>query len=106
MSGSVRTTLVVLLLVVAGIFSFVLYRQMHLARAEPEPAPDLAEYNAYVYTEARPLAEFTLTNEQGELTTREDLKGRWTFAFVGYTSCPDICPMAMTILRQMDGQLV
>jgi len=105
MSGSVRTTLVVLLLVVAGIFSFVLYRQMHLASAEPEPAPDLAEYNAYVYTEARPLAEFTLTDEQGEPTTREDLKGRWTFAFVGYTSCPDICPMAMTTLRQMDGQL-
>ena len=105
MSGSIRATLVVLLLVVASIFSFVVYRQTNLESSEATPAPDLAEYNAYVYTEARPLAEFTLTNEQGEPTTREDLKGRWTFAFVGYTNCPDICPVAMTTLRQMDGQL-
>jgi len=98
-------TLVVLLLVVASIFAFVVYRQMNLASEDVSPAPDLAEYNAYVYEEPRPLAEFSLTNEQGETTTREDLKGRWTFAFVGYTNCPDICPVAMTALRQMDGQL-
>lgn len=105
MNRSIRMTLVVLLLVVASIFSFVVYRQMHLASEEATPAPDLAEYNAYVYEEPRPLAEFSLTNENGETTTREDLEGRWTFAFVGYTNCPDICPVAMTALRQMDGLL-
>ena len=105
MSRSVKITVAVLLLVVISIFSFVVYRQTNLESSEATPAPDLAEYNAYVYTEARPLTEFTLTNELGEPTTREDLKGRWTFAFVGYTNCPDICPVAMTTLRQMDGQL-
>ena len=105
MSGSVRTTLIVLLLVVASIFSFVVYRQINLVSAEPEPAPDLAEYNAYVYDQGRPLAEFSLTDENGETVTREDLKGRWTFAFVGYTNCPDICPAAMANLRRMDGML-
>lgn len=106
MNRSIRMTLVMLLLVVAGIFSFVVYRQMNLVSSgEPTPAPDLAEYNAYVHEEARPLAEFTLTNENGETSTREDLKGHWTFAFVGYTNCPDICPVAMTALRQMDSQL-
>ena len=105
MNRSIRMTLVVLLLVVASIFAFVVYRQMSLASEDVSPPPDLAEYNAYVYEEPRPLAEFSLTNEQGETTTREDLEGRWTFAFVGYTNCPDICPVAMTALRQMDGQL-
>jgi protein SCO1/2 len=51
------------------------------------------------------LAEFTLTDENGETVTRESLRGRWTFAFVGYTNCPDICPVAMANLRQTDKLL-
>lgn len=105
MNRSVRLTLVVLLLVVASIFAFVVYRQVNLVSEETQPPPNLAEYNTYVYEEARPLAEFTLTNENGETVTRDDLKGRWTFAFVGYTNCPDICPLAMSSLRQFDEQL-
>ncbi len=105
MNRSVRLTLVVLLLVVASIFAFVVYRQVNLESEEIQPPPNLAEHNTYVYEEARPLAEFTLTNENGETVTREDLKGRWTFAFVGYTNCPDICPMAMSNLRRFDQQL-
>jgi len=105
MNRSVRLTLVVLLLVVASIFAFVVYRQVNLVSEETQPPPNLAEYNTYVYEEARPLAEFTLTNENGETVTRDDLKGRWTFAFVGYTNCPDICPLAMSNLRRFDQQL-
>lgn len=105
MNRSVRLTLIVLLLVVASIFAFVVFRQANLEAGDTQPAPNLAEYNTYVYEEARPLAEFTLTDENGETRTRDDLKGRWTFAFVGYTNCPDICPIAMTTLRQFDQQL-
>lgn len=105
MNRSVRLTLIVLLLVVASIFAFVVFRQANLEAGDTQPAPNLAEYNTYVYDQARPLAEFTLTDENGETRTRDDLKGRWTFAFVGYTNCPDICPIAMTTLRQFDQQL-
>jgi len=105
MNRSVRLTLVVLLLVVASIFAFVVYRQVNLVSEETQPPPNLAEYNTYVYEDGRPLAEFTLTNENGETVTRDDLKGRWTFAFVGYTNCPDICPLAMSNLRRFDQQL-
>ena len=105
MNSSVRITLFVLLLLVVLIFGLVIGRQVFLVSGEALAAPDLSELNTYVYEQPRPLAEFTLVNENGDTVTREDLKGRWTFAFVGYTNCPDICPAAMANLRQTDRLL-
>ncbi|WP_323750033.1 SCO family protein [Marinobacter sp.] len=105
MGHALRITLIVLFLVVALIFGLTVGRQVFQASGEPTPAPDLSEYNTYVYDQPRELTAFTLTNEQGETVTREGLKGRWTFVFVGYTNCPDICPAAMANLRQTDKLL-
>ena len=106
MNRSIRLTLVCLLLVVLLIFGLVIGRQVFLAGSqEPVPAPELTELNAYVYDEPRPLAEFTLTDENGETVTRESLKGKWTFAFIGYTNCPDICPATMATLRRTEQLL-
>lgn len=105
MDRSVRRTLVLLLLVVATIFSLVVFQQMRAVDQEPEPAPDLSDINTYVYEEPRELADFTLTGEDGEPVSREDLRGRWTFVFVGYTHCPDICPATMSTLRQTNNRI-
>lgn len=106
MNRSIRLTLVILLLVVMLVFGLVVGRQVFLVGdTEPAPAPELTELNTYVYDQGRPLPEFELLNEHGETVTREDLKGRWTFAFVGYTNCPDICPAAMANLRRTEQLL-
>lgn len=106
MNRSLKVTLFVLLLLVVLVFGLVIGRQVFLVdNGEPTPAPDLAEMNTYVYDQPRPLAEFTLINENGETVTRQSLQGKWTFAFVGYTNCPDICPAAMANLRRTDKLL-
>ncbi len=103
MDRSIRLTLFALLLIVLLIFGLVVGRQVVLvASHEPAPPPELSELNTYVYDRGRALAEFTLTDENGEAVTRENLKGRWTFAFVGYTNCPDICPATLSTLRRAD----
>ncbi|MFL1404802.1 SCO family protein [Marinobacter sp. M1N3S26] len=105
MDRSVRRTLLILLLIVFLIFGFVIFQQMDNRSQEPEPAPDLSAINTFVYDEPRELADFTLTTEEGDEMTRQDLQGRWTFVFVGYTNCPDICPATMATLRQTDASL-
>ncbi|MDX1458955.1 MAG: SCO family protein, partial [Marinobacter sp.] len=106
MDRSIRLTLMILLLVVVLIFGLVVGRQVLLVgNEEPTPAPTLTEINTYVYDQGREIAEFELVNEQGKTVTRENLKGKWTFAFVGYTNCPDICPAAMANLRRTDNLL-
>ncbi|MCC4285039.1 SCO family protein [Marinobacter salarius] len=106
MDRSIRLTLILLLLVVVLIFGLVVGRQVLLVgNDQPSPPPELSSINAYVYDNSRKLAEFELLNEQGETVTRDSLKGKWTFAFVGYTNCPDICPAAMATLRKTDKML-
>src|SRR5690242_16097948 len=34
----------------------------------------------------------TLTSADGGAFGPEHFRGRWTLAFFGYTSCPDVCP--------------
>lgn len=54
--------------------------------------------SALVYPQARDLQEFRLTDQRGQEVGRQQLREQWTLAFVGYTFCPDICPMTMAML--------
>lgn len=53
---------------------------------------------AVVYPNARNLTEFQVMDHRGNPVGREQLLGQWTLAFVGYTFCPDICPMTLATL--------
>ncbi|RLV59252.1 SCO family protein [Parashewanella curva] len=50
------------------------------------------------YPTKKLVIPFHLTNQYGKSFTNESLQGKWTLFFVGYTTCPDICPTAMTKL--------
>lgn len=105
MNRSIRATLVSLLAVVALIFGGVVLKQVNEQNREPEPAPDLSDIGVYVYDEPKELYAFSLTNQQGRTVTPSNLEGRWTFAFVGYTRCPDICPATMGMMRRLDQKI-
>lgn len=79
--------LVVVLVVLAAFCTGVVVEQLKNGPKQPQ--------QALIYPEPKPLSDFSLLNEQGETIGLEALKGRWTFVFVGYTFCPDICPMTM-----------
>ena len=64
-----------------------------LVYREVEQPGELA--NVLVYPTPRELANFKMTSHSGQALSVEQLKGHWTLAFVGYTFCPDICPMTM-----------
>lgn len=60
---------------------------------------------ALVYPQPRTLADFSLTDQFGKPVNRERLYGHWTLAFVGYTSCPDICPLTLAKLAGVQPEL-
>ena len=53
----------------------------------------------------RAIADFELVHHTGRSFTRHDLEGRWSFLFFGYASCPDICPITMSIMGQAEQLL-
>lgn len=53
----------------------------------------------------RPVAEFALTDHEGRPFTREQLHGRWSLVFAGFTHCPDVCPTTLGLMKVVAQQL-
>lgn len=70
---------------------------LFLSACSDDNAPP--DVNALVYENAKPLADFSLDDQHGELVTKQQLLGQWNLVFLGYTSCPDICPLTLAKLN-------
>jgi protein SCO1/2 len=71
---------------------------------QDSPLSEQTEYLSW-YPQARALTAFELSKHDGTLMTNRDLEGQWTLAFVGYTFCPDICPVTLAQLNKIYPQL-
>jgi protein SCO1/2 len=54
---------------------------------------------------ANSVHPFTLTDQNGQPFTSANLNGKWSFIFLGYTSCPDVCPTTLMELNFAFAQL-
>ncbi|CAD5375933.1 Putative copper-binding protein [Pseudomonas sp. OF001] len=68
-------------------------------------AAALADAGIILLPQSRALPALSLTDENGQPQALDQLKGRWTLLFFGYTFCPDICPTTLAELRQLKSQL-
>lgn len=93
---------------VVALLTFILGVYLAITIAPPDsmkkPLSEQTKYMSW-YPQARALYDFTLTNDQNESMTSEDLKGKWTLAFVGYTFCPDICPVTLAEINKIYPEL-
>lgn len=91
--GKLGFPLLLIAALIAGVASYLFWQQ----QAEPK--------QALVYPQARNLVEFSLVDQNGNTVGREDLYQQWTLAFVGYTYCPDICPLTLAKLAGAQEEL-
>ena len=52
-----------------------------------------------------PIADFSLTGQDGQPFRRDDLEGRWTLLFTGFTHCPDVCPLTVASMAELRRRL-
>ncbi len=81
------------LLVAMGLAAGVTYYLADKGLSRPE-------VQALWLQQPRPLAPVVLWDDQQQPFGTAQLQGHWTLLFMGYTSCPDICPMTLTDLAQ------
>lgn len=55
------------------------------------PQPEHALY----YQQSREVKPFEFIDHNAQSFTKEQLKGKWSLIFFGYTSCPDVCPTTL-----------
>jgi len=83
------------LAVVAGIW-------LQLRMSAPAVPP---ETNATLLRTARPIGDVRLQDTLGNEFSLQQLKGRWSLVFFGFTHCPDVCPTTLAILGQVARSL-
>ena len=54
--------------------------------------------------QTRELPPFNLRQSDGTPLVPGELAGHWTLAFLGFTFCPDVCPMTLAQLAQAQKQ--
>jgi protein SCO1/2 len=102
MQRGVRNTLIgcgAFMALMLGLFLNNMLRDAELSNEQ------LMEQGIVVLPQPREVAPFELVDETGEPFRREDLVGHWTFAYFGFTHCPDICPVTLSVLGRVHGAL-
>lgn len=69
-----------------------------------KPLSEQTQYMSW-YPQERALAEFSITQHNGTEFNNSSLANKWTLAFVGYTYCPDICPVTLAEINTAYPQL-
>ena len=56
---------------------------------------ELQLQTSFEFPAPQAIAPFSLTDQHGQAFTNDNLTGKWSLFFIGYTSCPDVCPTTM-----------
>ncbi|HEY2462976.1 MAG TPA: SCO family protein [Steroidobacteraceae bacterium] len=91
--------------ILAFVFLGVLAAGGIVAALIRSPQPTLVLASGTILAPARPLADFSLLDNQGRSFGPEKLRGHWSLMFFGYTNCPDYCPTTLTTLAALEKQL-
>ena len=63
----------------------------------PLPPPAVAT----LLTDYRPLPDVRLTDKADQAFATADLAGQFSLVFFGFTHCPDICPLTLSVLADV-----
>jgi protein SCO1 len=102
MTSGVRNTIISCLAIVLAALALT----VHFTMREPSLTDaQLRELGVHLLPQPRELPTFELADQHQQPFTNADLDGRRTFMFFGFTHCPDICPVALSELAQVERQL-
>ena len=98
-----QKTVFILVAVIALILGLTVNKVLS-GKGQGDPTA-LIDAGIILLPQSRAVADVTMTNQDGQPVQMDDLKGKWSLLFFGYTYCPDICPTTLAQLRQVKSEL-
>jgi len=97
-----RVVAVLLAVAIVGLGSLTAVRFQTMSEEESQ----ITLINSFIYPTPKKLPPFELTEQDGTPFTNANLEGKWSLFFIGYTSCPDVCPTTMAKLTAAYPELL
>ncbi|MFL2697876.1 MAG: SCO family protein [Gammaproteobacteria bacterium] len=72
---------------------------------KPMSAEELKDLGMYSINPPRELGDFELIDSSNSRFLPSDFRGNWNFLFFGFSFCPDICPITMKLLSNIENEL-
>ncbi|MCL7714138.1 SCO family protein [Stenotrophomonas mori] len=95
-----RTTGIILAIALAAGLGLLLAQKVFgPGRDDAHPTGSILRYPT-----PRPLPDFSLSQSDGTRLIPGELRGHWTLVFLGFTSCPDVCPTTLADLALAQKQ--
>ncbi|MEK1941551.1 MAG: SCO family protein [Pseudomonas sp.] len=98
-----QITVAILVAIVALVFGLTVNRVLN-GKGHGDPAA-MIDAGIILLPQSRTLPDLSLTNQLGEPVKVDQLKGKWSLLFFGYTFCPDICPTTLAQLRELKSKM-
>jgi len=89
-----RPTLLILIAALAAALGLWAAQPLLYSKGNPLPVVSITT----LLPTPRAIPAFALIGAGGEPFTFNEIKGRWTLVFVGFTHCPDVCPTTLSDL--------
>ncbi len=67
--------------------------------------PSKLEISGFAFPEPKKLENIDLLNQNSKSFDTAAFDSHWTFVYVGYTFCPDACPMSLTVMNNINDLL-
>ena len=55
----------------------------------------------FIFSEPKKISDFSFYSANGVEFTKDDLEGKWTLMYFGFTRCPDECPTTMYQIKKL-----
>lgn len=99
----VQKTVVVLTALVALVLGLTVNKVLN-GNGQGDPVA-LLDAGIVLLPQSRELPDVQLLDTDGAAFALDQLKGKWSLLFFGYTFCPDICPTTLAQLRDLKSKL-
>ncbi|KIQ98379.1 SCO family protein [Lysobacter sp. A03] len=96
-----RSTLIILFVALAAGLGLIASKHFF---GEPAPSPWPQTSAVKLFDPPRALPDFNLRQSDGTQLVPGELNGHWTLVFLGFTHCPDICPLTLSQMAQAQQQ--
>jgi protein SCO1/2 len=97
-----RTTLLILAVAFAAGLGLLASQRWFPATPQAAAGPELQAVR--LFPEPRVLPPFALQQSDGTQLVPGELNGHWTLVFLGFTHCPDVCPMTLAELARAQAE--